>query len=98
MDKVNHALNWVFFFHPSLCQNSILNLTDKMGNTMEFQNDSLSLTAPSLALSMIDVAPEGFNGLTFRAVSISSLQEPNVIPTMWYSLLKTSFSGIDVRF
>ncbi|XP_051934892.1 adhesion G-protein coupled receptor G2 [Hippocampus zosterae] len=65
---------------------SILNLTDKMGNTMELQNDLLSLTAPSLALSMIDVAAEGFNGLTFRAVSISSFQEPNV-------LVNQSFEG-----
>ncbi|XP_019718863.1 adhesion G-protein coupled receptor G4 isoform X2 [Hippocampus comes] len=65
---------------------SILNLTDKMGNTMEFENESLSLTAPSLALSMIDVAPEGFNGLTFRAVSMSSFQEPNV-------LVNQSFEG-----
>ncbi|XP_061542585.1 adhesion G-protein coupled receptor G2 [Phycodurus eques] len=57
---------------------SILTLTDKMGNTMDFPSDSLSLTAPSLALSMIDVDPEGFEGLTFSAFSISSIQEPNV--------------------
>ncbi|XP_061644216.1 adhesion G-protein coupled receptor G4 [Phyllopteryx taeniolatus] len=57
---------------------SVLTLTDKMGNTMDFPSDSLSLTAPSLALSMIDVDPEGFEGLTFSASSISSIQEPNV--------------------
>ncbi|XP_061691689.1 adhesion G-protein coupled receptor G6 isoform X2 [Syngnathoides biaculeatus] len=57
---------------------SVLTLTDKMGNTMDFPNESLSLTAPSLALSMIDVDPQGFEGLTFSAVSVSSFTEPSV--------------------
>ncbi|XP_077388094.1 adhesion G protein-coupled receptor G4a [Festucalex cinctus] len=65
---------------------SVLNLTDQMGNTMDLPNESLSLTAPSLALSMIDVDPERFNGLTFRAVAISELQKPNV-------LVNQSFDG-----
>ncbi|XP_077433424.1 adhesion G protein-coupled receptor G4a [Vanacampus margaritifer] len=65
---------------------SVLNLTDKMGNTMNFPNESLSLTAPSLALSMTDVDPERFNGLTFTAVSNSELQKPNV-------LVNQSFDG-----
>ncbi|XP_037118984.1 adhesion G-protein coupled receptor G6-like [Syngnathus acus] len=63
---------------------SVLNLTDKMGNKMEFPNESLSLTAPSVALSMIDVNREGFNGLTFRVVSKSSIQEPNVLVNQSY--------------
>ncbi|XP_077466014.1 adhesion G protein-coupled receptor G4a [Stigmatopora argus] len=57
---------------------SILDLTDTMGNTMAFLGESLSLTAPSLALSMINVDPKGFNGLTFTADSVSSSQNPNV--------------------
>ncbi|XP_049610927.1 adhesion G-protein coupled receptor G2 isoform X2 [Syngnathus scovelli] len=63
---------------------SVLNLTDKMGNKMEFPNESLSLTAPSVALSMIDVNREGFNGLTFRVVSKSSIQKPNVLVNQSY--------------
>ncbi|KAM9835495.1 adhesion G-protein coupled receptor G2 isoform 2-T2 [Syngnathus typhle] len=63
---------------------SVLNLTDKMGNKMDFPNESLSLTAPSVALSMIDVNREGFNGLTFRVVSKSSIQNPNVLINQSY--------------
>ncbi|XP_061899842.1 adhesion G-protein coupled receptor G2-like [Entelurus aequoreus] len=57
---------------------SVLSMTDRMGNNMDFPGESLSLTAPSLALSMIDVHPHGFGGLTFGASSTTSLQEPNV--------------------
>nr|XP_061786101.1 adhesion G-protein coupled receptor G6-like [Nerophis lumbriciformis] len=57
---------------------SVLSMTDRMGNKMDFPGESLSLTAPSLALSMIDVHPHGFGGLTFGASSTTSLQEPNV--------------------
>ncbi|XP_061755989.1 adhesion G-protein coupled receptor G2 [Nerophis ophidion] len=57
---------------------SVLSMTDRMGNTMDFPGESLSLTAPSLALAMIDVLPHGFGGLTFGASSTTSFQEPNV--------------------
>ncbi|XP_067375708.1 adhesion G-protein coupled receptor G6 isoform X2 [Channa argus] len=56
--------------------NVVLNLTDRMGDTMDFQSESVSLTAPSLALSIINVDPNGFAGLTFGVSSISSLLNP----------------------
>lgn len=48
-----------------------------MGDNMDFQRESVSLTAPSMALSMINVAPDGFTGLTF-GVSSSSQLSPSV--------------------
>ncbi|XP_072251383.1 adhesion G-protein coupled receptor G6 [Leuresthes tenuis] len=58
--------------------NILLNLTDRMGNCMDFQGDSASITAPSLALSMVNVVPGYFNGLTF-GVSLSSTVNPEVV-------------------
>ncbi|XP_053179621.1 adhesion G-protein coupled receptor G4 [Scomber japonicus] len=59
--------------------NIVLNLTDRMGNNMKFQGESASLTAPSLALSMINVDQSEFSGLTFGVSSISS----NLIPKIF---------------
>ncbi|XP_068182518.1 adhesion G-protein coupled receptor G6 [Antennarius striatus] len=56
--------------------NFVLNLTEKMGNKMDFQNESVSVTAPLLALSMSNVAPDEFKGLTFGVSSISSTLDP----------------------
>ncbi|XP_041845968.1 adhesion G-protein coupled receptor G4 [Melanotaenia boesemani] len=57
--------------------NNLLDLTDRMGNNMEFQSEYASLTAPALALSMVNVDPGDFNGLTF-GVSLSSTVNPEV--------------------
>ncbi|CAK6964668.1 adhesion G-protein coupled receptor G4 [Scomber scombrus] len=59
--------------------NIVLNLTDRMGHNMKFQGESASLTAPSLALSMINVDQSEFSGLTFGVFSISS----NLIPKIF---------------
>eukprot|EP00064_Thunnus_orientalis_P005359 superscaffoldBa00000519_g5373 len=56
--------------------NIVLHLTDRMGANMNFQGDSVNLTAPSLALSMINVDTDEFSGLTF-GVSFSS---SNLVP------------------
>ncbi|XP_070770033.1 adhesion G-protein coupled receptor G6 [Enoplosus armatus] len=56
--------------------NIILNLTDRMGNNMDFQDESVSITAPSLALSMINADPDKFSGFTFSVTSVSSLLDP----------------------
>ncbi|XP_023277381.1 adhesion G-protein coupled receptor G4-like isoform X1 [Seriola lalandi dorsalis] len=57
--------------------NIVLNLTDKMGNNMDFLGESVTLTAPSLALSMINTDSDGFTGLTFGVSFDSSLLIPN---------------------
>lgn len=49
-----------------------------MGNKMVFQEESYSVTAPMLALSMVDVKPDGFMGLTFGVSSISPSLSPEV--------------------
>ncbi|XP_035506328.2 adhesion G-protein coupled receptor G4 isoform X1 [Scophthalmus maximus] len=58
--------------------NTVLNLTDRMGNRMDFQGESASLTAPCLALSMINVDADGFRGLTFGVSSVSPLLAPKI--------------------
>ncbi|XP_034454866.1 adhesion G-protein coupled receptor G4 [Hippoglossus hippoglossus] len=52
---------------------TVLKLTDRMANNMYFSGKSVSVTAPSLALSMVNVAADGFKGLTFGVSSVSSL-------------------------
>ncbi|XP_037635374.1 adhesion G-protein coupled receptor G6 [Sebastes umbrosus] len=57
----------------------VLNLTDQMGNNMDFQDEyTVSITAPSLALSMINVDRNDFSGLTFGVSSISSTMNPEI--------------------
>ncbi|XP_073342675.1 adhesion G-protein coupled receptor G2 [Pagrus major] len=58
--------------------NSILNMTEEMGNNMDFQDESVNVTAPSLALSMINVYPDEFKGLTFGVSSFSSNLTPEI--------------------
>ncbi|XP_068596782.1 adhesion G-protein coupled receptor G2 [Brachionichthys hirsutus] len=58
--------------------NRLLNLTELMGNEMDFQNESVSVTAPLLAVSMSNAAPDEFRGLTFGVSSISSTLDPEI--------------------
>ncbi|XP_042348822.1 adhesion G-protein coupled receptor G6 [Plectropomus leopardus] len=64
--------------------NIVLDLTDRMGNNMDFQDESVSITAPSLAFSMINVDPNEFNGLTFGVSSLSSIQKPEIFVNQSY--------------
>lgn len=66
-------LNWSFVFGKS-----VLNLTERMADKMDFQDESVSLTAPLLALSAINVDPDEFNGFTFGVSSVSSDLNPKV--------------------
>ncbi|XP_074529758.1 adhesion G-protein coupled receptor G2 [Halichoeres trimaculatus] len=56
----------------------VLNLTERMGNNIDFEEESFSVTAPSLALSMVNVAPGEFSGLTFGVSAISPVQNPQI--------------------
>ncbi|KAM9795121.1 adhesion G-protein coupled receptor G2 [Neosynchiropus ocellatus] len=56
----------------------VLNMTENLGDSMEFQGESLSVTAPTLAVSMVNTDREGFKGLTFGVSSISAALEPQV--------------------
>ncbi|XP_014840130.1 PREDICTED: adhesion G-protein coupled receptor G4 [Poecilia mexicana] len=55
----------------------VLDLTDQMGNSMEFQGESIDIKSPALVLSMINVDPDEFSGLTF-GVSVSSTLSPEI--------------------
>lgn len=54
---------------------------------MKFQGESASLTAPSLALSMINVDQSEFSGLTFGVSSISSNLIPKVRLSESYAII-----------
>ncbi|XP_042181665.1 adhesion G-protein coupled receptor G4-like isoform X2 [Oncorhynchus tshawytscha] len=56
----------------SAVANEILGITDSIGDQMDFHEESLNVTVPSLALSMINVDPEQFQGLTFGVSSFST--------------------------
>ncbi|CAN9515128.1 unnamed protein product [Ophioblennius macclurei] len=58
--------------------NTFLGLTERMGDTMDFDGESLVLTAPSLALSMFNADREQFSGLMYGVSSLSSTDEPEV--------------------
>lgn len=56
----------------------VLSLTEEMGNNMDFQNESVSVAAPLLALSMVNVRSADFRGLTFAVSSTPSTLHPEV--------------------
>lgn len=45
---------------------------------MDFEDESVSITAPLLALAMINVVPDEFAGLTFGVSSVPSNLTPKV--------------------
>ncbi|KAL6117451.1 adgrg4 [Pungitius sinensis] len=56
----------------------VLNLTDRVGNNMDFQDKSISITAPSMALAMINIDENQFSGITFGASFVSPHLSPQV--------------------
>ncbi|KAM9741730.1 adhesion G-protein coupled receptor G6 isoform 2-T2 [Menidia menidia] len=58
--------------------NTLLKLTDRMGNCMDFQGEIASISAPSLALSMVNVGPGDFSGLTC-GISLSFTMKPEIV-------------------
>lgn len=50
---------------------SVLNLTEAMGNKMHFEEKSVDITVPLLAMSMVNTDVDKFSGLTF-GVSVNS--------------------------
>ncbi|KAJ8407194.1 hypothetical protein AAFF_G00288700 [Aldrovandia affinis] len=62
---------------PSVA-NEILIITDDIGDKMSFPGHCHNITAPSLALSLINVNPSQFDGLTFGVSSFSQGLEPKI--------------------
>ncbi|XP_024919074.1 adhesion G-protein coupled receptor G6-like isoform X2 [Cynoglossus semilaevis] len=56
--------------------NMFLHLTERLEENLIFSGESESLTAPSVALSMVNVQAENFKGLTFGV----SLDSPSMVP------------------
>ncbi|KAK5864619.1 hypothetical protein PBY51_015848 [Eleginops maclovinus] len=56
----------------------VLNLTDRMGNNMDFEDESVSITAPLLAMSLINVHCNAFSGLTFGVSSVAPTLHPKI--------------------
>ncbi|XP_035619608.1 adhesion G-protein coupled receptor G2-like [Oncorhynchus keta] len=62
----------------SAVANDILGITGSVGDQMDFPEESQNVTVPSLALSMINVDPEQFQGLTFGVSSFSTGLAPEI--------------------
>ncbi|XP_028816759.1 adhesion G-protein coupled receptor G4 [Denticeps clupeoides] len=58
--------------------NRILELTDSIGDKMDFEGEKFNTTVPSLALQIINVNPNQFTGLTFGVSSFFSGQSPEI--------------------
>ncbi|KAJ0049941.1 hypothetical protein NL108_005256, partial [Boleophthalmus pectinirostris] len=58
--------------------NVVLNLTSKMGDTLDFHGTAETIAAPSVALSLCNVETQGFSGLTFGVSSLSTNLKPQV--------------------
>ncbi|KAL0974130.1 hypothetical protein UPYG_G00216040 [Umbra pygmaea] len=56
--------------------NSILNITESVGQQMDFPEEALNVTVPSLSLSMVNVDKNDFQGLTFGVSSFSAGKAP----------------------
>lgn len=57
---------------------SVLNLTEAMGNKMNFEEESVDITVPLLAMSMVNTDADKFAGLTFGASVLSADLAPQV--------------------
>lgn len=66
-----HVSKFAFVF-------SVLNLTEAMGNKMNFEEESVDVTVPLLAMSMVNTDTDKFTGLTFGASFISADLAPQV--------------------
>lgn len=56
----------------------MLNLTERIGDMAVLPEDSFNVATPALALSMNNVQPENFRGITFCVSSYSAGTIPEV--------------------
>ncbi|XP_062332900.1 adhesion G-protein coupled receptor G2 [Osmerus eperlanus] len=71
--------------------NRILNLIESVGNKMFFSGESANVTVPSLAVSMVNVDPDQFHGLTFGVSSFSTGLVPEIFVNQ--SFVSDPFEG-----
>ncbi|XP_072519724.1 adhesion G-protein coupled receptor G2 isoform X2 [Salminus brasiliensis] len=79
-DSIISVVSSVFDSTSSLAQatNQILSITDQVGNRMDFSGFCHSTTVPSLALQLINLEPEEFQGLTFGVSSFQTGLTPEI--------------------
>lgn len=53
-------------------------MTEAMGNKMNFEEESVDITVPVLAMSMVNADTDKFTGLTFGVSVISADLAPQV--------------------
>ncbi|KAK2828158.1 hypothetical protein Q5P01_019192 [Channa striata] len=58
--------------------NTILNITDTVGNKMVGYEGAYTLVAPAIGISVVDVVPGQFSSLTFGVLSDSTAQNPEI--------------------
>lgn len=53
-------------------------MTEAMGNKMNFEEESVDITVPLIAMSMVNTDADKFTGLTFGVSVISADSAPQV--------------------
>ncbi|XP_022539969.2 adhesion G-protein coupled receptor G4 [Astyanax mexicanus] len=79
-DSIISVVSNVFNSTSSLSQatNQILSITEQVGNRMDFSGFCHSTTVPELALQIINLEPEKFQGLTFGVSSFQTGLAPEI--------------------
>ncbi|MGH0172640.1 UNVERIFIED_CONTAM: hypothetical protein FKN15_063566 [Acipenser sinensis] len=58
--------------------NQILEITESIGNTMSFDGESVSITSPMLALTVLNINSSQFDGLAFGVTSFIQGHDPQM--------------------
>ncbi|KAK7138087.1 hypothetical protein R3I94_013655 [Phoxinus phoxinus] len=64
--------------NPTQVTNKVLSITDLMGDRTVFAGDAHNMTAPSLALQLINPDTSQFHGLTFEVSSLQNDSTPEI--------------------
>ncbi|XP_077092321.1 adhesion G protein-coupled receptor G4a [Siphateles boraxobius] len=64
--------------NPTQVTNKVLSITDLMGDRTVFTGDAHNMTAPSLALQLINPDTSQFHGLTFEVSSLQNDSTPEI--------------------
>lgn len=75
MKCIEIMLIFIYFFCRKI---RVINLTERMGDKAVLSDDSFNMATPALALSMINVDPDSFRGVTFCVSNFSAGTIPEV--------------------
>ncbi|XP_026135220.1 adhesion G-protein coupled receptor G4 [Carassius auratus] len=78
-NDITKIVSNIFYIKTSPTQiNKILSITDLMGDRTVFEGDAHNMTAPSLALQLINPDTSQFHGLTFEVSSLLNDSTPEI--------------------